>query len=188
MGPRYFEMDFDDTRSGARHLGDVLDRNGVEVSPWIFMHGTPVNVASPLKFLVYSPGRLVDFEFAGLGVPVGTLPVADLLSRFCGTSLQRVPALVDGDADKYAALNFLSKRRCVDEAASEFLKWTIHDHRSDKAGSYRQFTRLRIRPENVGDANVFRIEGWECQLIVSDLVKEAFESEGISGVRFEPVC
>jgi hypothetical protein len=46
---------------------------------------------------------------------------------------------------------------------------------------------LRIDKARVGDAQVFRCEGWTGPLIVSGEIKEALERMGATGTRFEEV-
>jgi hypothetical protein len=47
--------------------------------------------------------------------------------------------------------------------------------------------RLRIDKRKVGNAKVFRPEGWEVALIVSEEIKNAIEHMGVTGARFEEV-
>jgi hypothetical protein len=46
---------------------------------------------------------------------------------------------------------------------------------------------LRIEKTKVGNAKVFRPEGWEVALIVAEEIKEAMERMGATGTRFEEV-
>jgi coenzyme F420-reducing hydrogenase beta subunit len=47
--------------------------------------------------------------------------------------------------------------------------------------------RLRIDKTRVGDAQVFRPEGWNVVLIVSERIKDALERMGATGTKFEEV-
>ncbi|EPX65047.1 hypothetical protein D187_000472 [Cystobacter fuscus DSM 2262] len=51
-------------------------------------------------------------------------------------------------------------------------------------GHYRNVVGLKVDPEKVGDAHIFRPWGWPVALIVSERVKRALEDEGLSGPRF----
>jgi hypothetical protein len=101
---------------------------------------------------------------------------------------QFFPAIVDGYPGKYSIVNFTQLRKCIDELQSEFIKWTKDDHRADKAGEYRQVTRLVIDPALVGDTHIFRPWGWKVVLIVSERIRELFVRHRITGVTFLPVC
>lgn len=46
---------------------------------------------------------------------------------------------------------------------------------------------MRIDKSQVGSAQVFRCEGWEVPLIVSEQIKDALERMGATGTRFEEV-
>jgi hypothetical protein len=46
---------------------------------------------------------------------------------------------------------------------------------------------LRIDPSKVGDAKVFRTEGWDIVLIVSEDIKQALERMKATGVKFKQV-
>jgi hypothetical protein len=54
-------------------------------------------------------------------------------------------------------------------------------------GQYKSVRGLRIDKQRVGNARVFRPEGWDVDLIVSHEIKEALERLGATGVRFEEV-
>ena len=53
--------------------------------------------------------------------------------------------------------------------------------------THRRLDRLRIDKRKVGNAKVFRPEGWEVALIVSEEIKNAIEDMGVTGARFEEV-
>jgi hypothetical protein len=57
----------------------------------------------------------------------------------------------------------------------------------EKVGQYIAVDRLRIDKTKVGNAKVFRPEGWEVVLIVSEKLKNALEDAGATGTRFEEV-
>jgi ACT domain-containing protein len=83
-------------------------------------------------------------------------------------------------------LNVLRVVHCVDEARSEFLKWTMNDHRSDLAGQYRQISKLVLDAGALpSDAHFFRIESWLVGLVVSSDLKDAMESVGCVGAKFK---
>jgi hypothetical protein len=46
---------------------------------------------------------------------------------------------------------------------------------------------MRIDKAQVGDAQVFRPEGWSGTLIVSEQIKDALERMGATGTKFEEV-
>ncbi len=54
-------------------------------------------------------------------------------------------------------------------------------------GQYFSVRDLRIDKAKVGNAKVFRLEGWTGPLIVSGEIKDALERMGATGTRFEEV-
>jgi 2,4-dienoyl-CoA reductase-like NADH-dependent reductase (Old Yellow Enzyme family) len=56
-----------------------------------------------------------------------------------------------------------------------------------KVGQYASVRDMRIDPSKVGDAKVFRAQGWPAPLLISGDNKEALERAGITGVKFEAI-
>jgi hypothetical protein len=101
-----------------------------------------------------------------------------------GSSLQCIPAIIPGGADM-VVVNALNVIRCLDENRSEFVKWTLADHRADLAGHYRQISTLVLNEAEIPVAtHVFRIHGSLVELVVSERVKVAMEAVGCLGARF----
>jgi hypothetical protein len=75
--------------------------------------------------------------------------------------------------------------KCVDEKESDIMWWTEADERPDKIGQYRMITKLKIVPDLVQESQMFRVEGWEIALVISETVKVALEKRGVAGIRFE---
>jgi hypothetical protein len=92
-----------------------------------------------------------------------------------------------GQPDQYIVLVATRLIRCIDEKASEVSFWTPEHGVPDKVGHYMGVDRMRIDKVKVGNAMVFRPEGWEVALIVSEEIKDALERMGTTGTRFEEV-
>nr|WP_233261349.1 DUF1629 domain-containing protein [Vitiosangium sp. GDMCC 1.1324] len=166
-----------------------VDETGREIDPWQFKDGVLVKLeAAPLLHLS-RPGHALDFTLTGLTVPLVHGRVVSLFERLgLDQEVQFIPTRVEGFTEPYFILNALQIIRCIDDArCEEVLYWLPEDNRPDKEGQYRDITGLKIDPEKVGDANVFRLWGWTVVLIVSERVKLAMESEGITGTRFSEV-
>jgi hypothetical protein len=48
-------------------------------------------------------------------------------------------------------------------------------------------TKLKIVPDLVQESQMFRVQGWEIALVISETVKVALEKRGVAGIRFEEV-
>jgi hypothetical protein len=78
--------------------------------------------------------------------------------------------------------------RCVDDSSSAFIKWEEGDGRPDLTGSYRMVTRLVIDESLVPtDIHLFRIEGWNVAVIVSQVIKDALDEIPATGIAYQPV-
>jgi hypothetical protein len=181
-----FHRVLDDVEHPGRwHLRAPVTVAGEAVDPWQFTAARSLHDLPPLRVPVRHPGLPLPFTFAGFDVPVVAQPVQAALASV--GALQWIEVEVTGEpraTDAYAILNVLQKARCLDESRSQFTKWKAHDRRPDRMGSYRMVTRLAIDPERA-PGDVFRIEGWEVALVVSDAIRAALEP--FSGIRFEQV-
>jgi hypothetical protein len=187
MAHRFFKL-FDDVYVPHRwHLDTPIDRQGRKVHNWDFKRGTPVHVEGRLKIPIEIAGRPLDFSGAGLRIPVVHVRVASMLAERAPGDVQLIPADIEGQPEQYLILVATRLIRCIDEEASEVSFWTPEHGVPEKVGHYMGVDRLRIDKTKVGDAKVFRPEGWEVALIVSEEIKGALERMGATGTRFEEV-
>ncbi len=121
-------------------------------------------------------------------VPVIHVKVASMLSEQSANDVQIIPVDIEGQPDQYLILVATRLIRCIDEKASRMVRrWTAEDGVPEKVGQYRDVRGMRIDKAKVGNAKVFRPEGWEVALIVSEEIKDALERIGASGAKFEEV-
>ncbi|PTL85140.1 hypothetical protein DAT35_07745 [Vitiosangium sp. GDMCC 1.1324] len=174
---------------GRWHLRSPVDEQGHFIEPWLFTEGVALEPSRVIHFPVNPSGIPLDFTLASFSIPVVNGRVVTLLERLgLEPEAQLIPAVVEGQAGPYFILNALRSIRCIDDArCEEVLYWLPEDNRPDKEGQYRNVAGLKIDPAKVGDANIFRPWGWTVVLIVSERVKMAMESEGITGTRFSEV-
>lgn len=184
---RYFRLD-DDVHVPARwHIGDVSASSG-SVPNFLSTQRLAENIA--LSAPVSRPGRPLDFCLTSFAVPVAKLKLVDEIKSAAGADVQLFPIIIVGDQqhDGFAVPHCLRTVECMDEAQSDFIRWTSEDHRPDLAGQYRMVTNLAIDPRKVPpNAHFFRVLGWPVALIVSHIVKEAMEREGCLGAQFDEV-
>jgi len=140
-----------------------------------------------LKIPVEVAGKPLDFTEAGVGLPVVHIRVASLLAEMAPSDVQLLPVEVEGQLDQYLILVATRLLRCIDEQASRIELWTHEDGVPHMVGQYFSVRQLRIDKSKVGNAQVFRPEGWTVALIVSGEIKEALERMGATGTRFEEV-
>jgi hypothetical protein len=181
---KYFELLDDVTIPNRWHLGEITSKGGVEPR---LRAGIRFDHKDVLRVTVSRPGRVLDFCMTSFAVPVAASGLAYAINAVAGSNLQCVPIDIAGQPEMMA-LNAVRVVRCLDENFSEFIKWTVQDHRADLAGQYKQVTKLRLKSELIpSDAHFFRIDGWLVALIVSNAVKEAMERAGSLGAKFKEV-
>jgi hypothetical protein len=187
MFPRFFDLADDVNVPQRWHLDTPIDNEGRKVHDWDFKRGTPVQVEGRLKIPIELPGMPLDFSEAGLRIPVVHGKVASMLAERAPGDVQLIPADIEGQPGQYFVLVATRLIRCIDEEASEVSFWTPAHGVPDKVGQYMGVDRLRIDKAKVGNAQVFRLEGWSGTLIVSEQIKDALERMGATGTRFEEV-
>jgi hypothetical protein len=187
MSQRFFDLADDVCVPHRWHLAAPLDVQGRKVQDWDFKKGAALRVEGRLKIPIKISGRPLDFSEAGLRVPVVHVKVASMLAERAPGDVQLIPADIEGQSDQYLVLVATRLIRCIDEEASEVSFWRPEHGVPEKVGHYMGVDRLRIDKVKVGNAKVFRPEGWSGSLLVSEEIKDALERMGATGTRFEEV-
>jgi hypothetical protein len=187
MPQRFFKLADDVYVPRRWHLDTPIDSQGQRVHDWDFKRGTPVHVEGRLRIPVEIAGSPLDFTEAGIRIPVVHVKVASMLSERAPGDVQLIPADIEGQPDQYLVLVATRLIHCIDEKASRILLWTHEDGAPHKVGKYRDVRDMRIVKDKVGDAKVFRPEGWSGTLLVSEEIKDALERMGATGTRFTEV-
>jgi hypothetical protein len=160
---------------------------GREDDPWLFTLGRRVDGIEEVVLPKKRDGRVTDAAFTLHGTLVGRRWVGDLLEQRAPEDIQRIPAAVAGDDEPFEVFNVTTRRRCFDERRSVYKKWTEADRRPDKLGGYKMVWDLRIDAAKALGSHVFRVEGYDVAIIVSDVVHEALTRYNVSGIRFRRV-
>lgn len=204
MKRRYFEIVDDVELPGRWFLNGLYDTSRRELDSRDFTYGRPLTLQPQLRVSLWSDDESVDvtwplyvakrregnplsFTYADSDMPVVTEAIANVLSHVAGKDLQRFPVQVEDSSERFEIINVTSLMTCLDTNRSEVEWWTDADFRPDKAGKARLVTRLVIDPQQVGDHHIFRPAEWDLVIIVSDVLKAAFEGQNVSGVRFREV-
>jgi len=187
MPQRFFRLS-DDVHARHRwHLKTPVDGEGRKVNDWDFKQGRAVSISGRLKIPIGVVGRPLDYSEAGVRIPVVHIKVASLLMELAPDDVQLIPVDIEGQPEQYSILVATRRIRCIDEKASRVQFWTPEDGAPHKVGTYWAVDDLHIDKAAVGNARVFRPEGWEVALIVSGEIKDALERMGATGTRFEEV-
>jgi hypothetical protein len=183
---RYYRLLSDPSAASRWHLGSPIDLLGNQVDPRTFTRGTPVVEHAVLQVPVRRPGDEVGFNFCDFDMVVTPARVNAKLEGLVGTAVQRIPVRVNS-TEGLEILNICDVVCCVDETRSQFTRWCDADGRPDKIGQFRMIVKLRIDSAAAAGHHIFRVEGWPIALIVSERVKELFESEHLTGLVYERV-
>lgn len=127
-----------------------------------------------------------DFYLAAFDVPVVSQRFGALLASIAKDDVQLIPVTVMS-APGYFILNSLRRLKCLDESRSLFTKWEPADGRPDRAGQYRMIVELKVVVASSEHADIFRIDGWDVPLIVSETIRQAYLDNRLSGAVFESV-
>jgi hypothetical protein len=187
MARRFFDLADDVYVPNRWHLDTPIDGQGRKVFDWDFTRGRPVHVEGRLKIPIEIAGMPLDFTEAGIGIPVVHVKMASMLAKQAAGDVQLIPAEIEGCPEQHFVLVATRLIRCIDEDASEVSFWTPEHGVPEKVGQYMGVDRLRIDKAKVGNAKVFRPDGWEVVLIVSEEIKSAMEGMGATGTRFQEV-
>jgi hypothetical protein len=204
MTERYYELEDDLDMEGRWYLNGISDKEGIEFDSRDFTYGKHVDVGPPLrlslndehdmvevtpplKVSLRRKGKSLDFTYADFDMPVVTAAVGQLLADIAGSDIQRIAVRVGSRKEEYDIINIISCVPCIDTKRSEIEWWTREDERPDKIGKPRMITRLVINQKSVSGANIFRPEGWEVVVVVSDKVRKALQEAKVTGVRFRNV-
>ncbi|MCY1032827.1 hypothetical protein OV207_15260 [Corallococcus sp. BB11-1] len=190
MAARFFDLS-EDVQEGNWFLEDPVDMNSVEVEvdPWMFRAGKPIQMPERLRIPIGEPGRSRDFSLAGIGLtPIVHVKLATVLAERAAADVQLLPVDIPGQPDQYVLVVATKTLRCIDEKASEeVLFWEPRHNKPEKLGQYRSVYGMRIDPSKVGATQLFRPWGWRVALIVSEDLKTALEQTGATGMYFTEV-
>lgn len=82
-------------------------------------------------------------------------------------------------------MNILNEVDCLDENFSEFDKFTIDDEvRPDLAGKYKSINKMVLKRDKIPKFGIFRLGKYSVAVIVNESIKNAFEKNGITGIKF----
>ncbi len=203
----YFELNDDLYFEERWYLNRLCDAAGIQLDSREFRNGQAVDLGPPIKAKSWREGIPVparpplkvlldpkrngaplDFTFTNADMPVVVLKVAEILASIAAQDIQRISVLVESRQEEYEIMNVIRLIDCIDARRSE-IQWYTEGNkiRPDKAGEPEMITKLVIDPARVGEHDIFRLKGWKIAIIVSDVVKNAFEKARVSGVMFRQV-
>jgi hypothetical protein len=171
---------------GRWYLKGPTRLDGTPVDPRTFTTGRPVlmNDFGTLFVPLRRRGQPLDYTLADFDMPVARFQLAVALEERCSGEVQLIPARVEGATEDYAILNLTQRIRCLDEKTSGVTWWTAADGRPEKIGEYMIVAHPRIDAARAGGRSIFRIQGWENVVVVSEEIRDIFLSS--TGAVLQP--
>ncbi|WP_063725057.1 imm11 family protein [Cystobacter fuscus] len=192
MTTRYFWITKDyGTAAGSWQLDEPVDATGEAFDrAFQLTSGMPVSVEDPLKCPLKRPGTPLDFSLTDTSdIPVVPERLARLIAQWAPGDVQAVPVEVKGQTEPHCILVATRTVACIDDAKCKKVEYRKPEvGRPERAGRrYKRVDGLRIDPEKVGAAQLFRPSGWTVALIVSERIHAALLDAEVSGIHFECV-
>lgn len=175
MAVNYYELFDDMSLRGRWHLKGPVTASGREVDPRIFTEGKPVEVREPLHLPLRREGTRLDFTLADFGMPVLHSAFAKALAEVAPHEIQRFAASVEGTSEAFEIINVVTRVDCLDPERSSVSYWTEADGIPDLVGRLQTVVGLKVDPQRASGHHIFRLQGWEVALIVSEDVKDALQ-------------
>ncbi|MFY0563892.1 imm11 family protein [Archangium lansingense] len=172
-------------KDGEDERGNEDDDERELFDTWRFREGRFLEIDRPIRLTMKPAGVALEFSHA-MGIPIVHRRVVSLFERLgLQKEVQFIPVEVEGQTAPWFILNALQVIRCIDDARCEEVFYRLPEHGDpSRVGQYKNVRGLKVDPEKVGSANIFRTWGWLVVLIVSEHVKSAMEQEGITGTSF----
>lgn len=204
---KYYEMEDDLHFKDRWHINELYDQLGIQIDSREFCGGKRFELGSSIKAVKWKDGnpykakmpltimldgkrsgRPMDFTFSNEDLPVASKKISELLYSIVGDDVQRIPLYVESENSSYEIINVTRMISCLDPRLS-IVQWYQpgNEVRPDLAGEPEMVAKLVIDPSIMSGHHICRITNWESPIIVSSIVKNEFESAGVTGITFSQV-
>ena len=180
----YFIATFDARIRDQWHLGLSLDGGGTELRGGLFTMGRPYQGVLPATIPIYQAGRPVEVTFGDEKMVVVSPRARKAIETVAAKDCQFLPVSIQGTTGPWYVLKAIALVDCFDESKSIFEMGPAND---SGVRDYDMVARLVIDPARTDNHELFRVQGWDIDLIVSDAVKNAIEGVPNHGVLFKQV-
>jgi hypothetical protein len=185
---KYFQIKNNMRLTGTWFIGDLLDPNGKEVFRWDFRRGQPVEERGSLTVKLVKEGRPLDINFNTWDTLIVSQMASEVFQQFAPKAVQFVKVCVPSTGDSFVIANVIDLADCLDENLSHVERFCVNDPvRPDRAGEISLVLDLHIDGDRAAGKHLFRIKGYPAATIVSADLKEALETAGLSGSKFDDV-
>ena len=174
----YHIATFDPRIADQWHLSAPRDVAGDEIRGYHFTLGRPYSGPQPATIPIYREGRSLEVSFGAEKIVVASNRAKAALEVIAAQDCQFFEVAIPRMTQPWHILNAIHLVDCFDESKSRFSPGPADGER------YALVTRLVIDPTRVRGQQLFRVQRWDVDLIVSDAVKAVIEQIPNHGVRF----
>jgi len=184
---KFYRILLDAQNNDVWFIHGPFDQNGNLVNSELFTTCRIYSdITSELSYRIDEGGAPTNFTYASFHVPVIDERICDVLLGCDSRDIQLIPVKIEDEREtRHWILNVIRKVQCLDEQNSTIMWWKPEDGRPDKVGQYRMVSKIKLERNRIGNRHIFRLDGWEVALIISNQLKRKLELNGISGVLFE---
>lgn len=138
-----------------------------------------------------------DFPFAAHDIPIYSPRLSALMKILGESSIQYLPIKIENNTNNhivhgYCIANYLSVIDCLDRDRSNYQLWTednllYWEDRPWMLGTFRDVKKAVLDTSKIGDNQIFRLQGWEVMVVISQDIKEKIAKEKITGCVFTEI-
>lgn len=188
----YYEIKTDFYEFPNQHLIteiDGFDNPKAQLSWDAFLAEYLINKPKNYTATIDGGKEEVDFTTTFYGFCIVSKKFATLLTMAKIRDILLIPLKFNKELSQEFYLLVDSLRfDCVDETSSDFQKFLENDPvRPDFAGRYRAFFKLIIDTSKTNNADFFRLKNEDSTIIVSQKIKDIYDSNQLIGANFTKV-
>jgi len=159
------------------------------VHGWYFTHCEHWNCDEPLFSSLRQIGTATSILLGAFDIVYADPRLSEAIEEIVRDDIQRIPLSIINRIEDQEIINIVREVDCFSESeTTAFSRWTAADGRPEKIGDYKRVGGLRIDPEKVGDADIFRISRYNMPVIVSGRIRQLImEFQDTAAVDFLPV-
>ena len=159
-------------------LESLCDADGRPVDEATLVQCMPCHAPLPLRYEGGTRGLVHDWNWGQFLLPIIRDAIAGQLLELVGNDVEVLRVVVPSVDEPMSIVNILSRRDCVDELVS----FAQRDRENPK--KYRSVGRLTVDSVRVGDANLFRVAGYEIAMVASQRLVDAARQAAWTGIDF----
>lgn len=187
MISKYYIATFDGRILDQWHLSAPIDRFGNKIRASKFTVGRECDGAAPAEVPIYQASKSLQVSFGDEKMVVVSAQAKTAILAVEARDCQFFKVRIPGIPEPWFLLNAIVLVDCFDEKRSVSERQEPTDGNAPHDVEYDMVAKLVIDPARVGDHDLFRVRGWDIDLIVSDRVKAALERLPSHGVLFKCV-